>query len=634
MLIPRTLELSVFTSIRGRKIGQVGKSRWLKVAGIVSAFVVASAIASSAQTYTTLSILYGSDGINPTSGVIQATDGNFYGTTSSGGTNDDGTVFKVTSTGTLTTLYSFCSQANCADGNGASGLIQATDGNFYGTTSGGGNHGGCVYTGCGTFFKITPTGTLTTLYSFCSQANCADGAYPGAGVIQATDGNFYGTTSGGGTNGDGTVFEIASTGTLTTLYSFCSQANCSDGATPYAGLIQATDGNFYGTTSSGGTNGDGTVFEITSTGTLTTLYSFCSQTNCADGSGASGLIQATNGNFYGTTSSGGTNGDGTVFEITSMGALTTLYSFCSQTNCTDGANPVVGVIQATDGNFYGTTNKQGTSGNGTIFEITPAGTLTTLYSFKLCSEPRCTNGSGSGVIQATDGNFYGTTNQGGPACYGEQGTVFKLAPGPSAVTFSPTSLNFCGWIPNETSTEKTIWVTNTGSVPLDFNTFTASGNFAISEIGLGCKAPLAVGKKCMVRLTFTPTGVGTQTGLLTFTDNAANSSQTLPLSGIGNPPVTLLPTVRKYGAAPVGNSTRSKTFWLTNEQNVVLANIAISTTANFAVTATTCTASLAAKSKCTISVAFAPTQPGMTTGQLTVSYNAINSPQTALLKAK
>jgi uncharacterized repeat protein (TIGR03803 family) len=279
--------------------------------------------------------------------------------------------------GKLTSLYSFCSQPNCTDGAvPEAGLVQATNGNVYGTTSAGGDGADCSSkSGCGTVFEITAAGKLTTLYSFCSQPNCVDG-YNASALVQATNGNFYGTTAHGGTNyGDGTVFEITPAGKLTTLYSFCSQYGCTDGSEPVAGLVQATNGNFYGTTEEGGANFYGTVFEITPAGKLTTLYSFCSQTNCTDGSWpVAGLVQATNGNFYGTTSAGGANsscyqGCGTVFEITPAGKLTTLYSFCSQPNCVDGDAAFTGLVQATNGKFYGTTEGGGADGYGTVFSL-------------------------------------------------------------------------------------------------------------------------------------------------------------------------------------------------------------------------------------------------------------------------
>jgi len=278
-------------------------------------------------------------------------------------------------------------------------LLQATDGNLYGTTPNGGTSTYCVadeyLNGCGTVFKLSPTGGLTTLYNFCSQANCTDGVFPAGELVQGTDGNLYGTTSAGGScvyfsDGCGTVFRITLGGTLTTLYTFGALFVDGDGSGPVAGLIQATDGNFYGTTNAGSTYDWGTVFKITPDGTLTTLHSFAG----ADGAYPDGtLIQAADGDFYGITYGGGANGNGlicsasggdcgTIFKITPSGTLTTLYNFCSQTNCTDGANPTTeSLVQATDGNFYGTTQYGGAYDSGTVFKITPAGTLTRFTVF-------------------------------------------------------------------------------------------------------------------------------------------------------------------------------------------------------------------------------------------------------------
>jgi uncharacterized repeat protein (TIGR03803 family) len=292
-----------------------------------------------------------------------ATSGNFYGTTYYG----YGTVFKITAGGTLTTLDYFSSGVGPQLPEG--GLMQATNGNLYGTTYSGGAHAK------GTVFEITPAGTLTTLYSFCALASCADGVNPVAPLVQASNGNFYGTTQYYGAYGNGgTVFEITPVGTVTTLYSFCKQTKCADGQQPAAGLVQAANGNFYGTTFFGGANGKGTVFEITPAGTLTTLHSF----DGTDGSGPqAGLVQATDGNFYGVTTYGGNNSYplnncgsscGTVFEITSGGTLTTLYSFCKEAYCPDGYYPE-GLVQGTDGTFYGTASAGGARNVGTAFSL-------------------------------------------------------------------------------------------------------------------------------------------------------------------------------------------------------------------------------------------------------------------------
>ncbi len=283
---------------------------------------------------------------------------------------------------TLSTLWTFDYSDDGAYPTDA--LVQGTDGNFYGTTSGG-SDSSCGYIGCGTVFKIGPFGGLNTLYSFKG----TDGANPYGGLVQAKNGYFYGTTRVGGTNGFGTVYKIDSNGKLTTLHSF----NGSDGEVLFAALIQANDGNFYGTTVDGGANGYGTVFKITPAAILTTLYSFCPEANCADGINPyGGLIQGSDGNFYGTTANGGANlgpnnicayGWGTVFKITPSGTLTTLHSFCSQSNpnCTDGFGPQAGLVQANDGKLYGTTANGGANNYGTIFKISPQGALTTLYSF-------------------------------------------------------------------------------------------------------------------------------------------------------------------------------------------------------------------------------------------------------------
>src|ERR1017187_9383834 len=319
---------------------------------------------------------------------------------------------------TLTTLHRFCSQSGCTDGAYSYAvLVQATNGNLYGTTAQGGTNGS------GTVFKITPGGTLTTLHSFCSDyPSCTDGADPYAGLVQAANGDLYGTTYSGGTNSAGTIFKITPSGTLTTLHSF----NGEDAGGPVAGLVQAANGDLYGTTQGGGTNGGGTIFKITPSGTVTTLYSFCPQTPCRDGGAPdAGLVQAANGDLYGTTYGGGTNGHGTVFKITQGGTLTTLYSFCSQTNCTDGETPFAELVRPADGDLDGTTI-DGANGNGTIFKITPGGTLTTLYSF--CSQTNCRDGGqpNAGLVQDTNGDLYGTTDYGGGAA---SGTVFRLSVG-------------------------------------------------------------------------------------------------------------------------------------------------------------------------------------------------------------
>ena len=394
------------------------KLKLAQIACIAFLFCAAVAISAPAQTLTALVSFDGTNGAYPDypgSLPVQGANGNFYGTTASFGANNEGTLFMMTPAGKLTTLYDFCSQANCLDGAIPTGkLALGTNGNFYGTTSSGGTN----Y--LGTVFEVTPSGKLTTLYRFCTFSGCPDGSGPSAGLVLASDGNFYGTTAQGGAYNDGTVFKITPTGVLTTLASF----DWTHGANPdFGALIQASDGNFYGTTDQGGTQGYGTVFKITPDGKLFTLYNFCSQTSCTDGNYPyGGLVQAGNGKFYGATTEGGINGSGTVFEITAAGNLTTLHSFDSS----DGAVPEASLIQGSDGNLYGTTPYAGANVGGTAFKITPAGTFTVLYNF--CSLASCADGSGpfSGLAQGTNGKLYGTTFIGG---LNDVGVIYSLSMG-------------------------------------------------------------------------------------------------------------------------------------------------------------------------------------------------------------
>jgi uncharacterized repeat protein (TIGR03803 family) len=405
-----------------------------KTACFFMVFCIAAAVASPAQTFTSLRIFTGGNGNDPAASLIQGTNGNFYGTTAEGGASREGSIFEMTPAGEITTLYRFCATSGCPDGAGPVGaLLQASNGNFYGTTYGGGTGTSCPANsgGCGTVFEITSKGTLTTLYNFCSLSKCADGAYP-RGLVQGANGDLYGATTeyngaptcfGETRTGCGTVFAITLAGQLTTVHKFCTTSSCTDGYGPFAALTMGSDGNFYGTTAYGGANSNGTAFQITPQGKLTTIYAFCSLANCVDGSQpVAALALGSNGDLYGTTNGGGVNnsdlcanaGCGTIFDLTTAGQLTTLYNFCSETACDDGYLLWGRLALGSDGNFYGTTSQGGSNNFGTIFELTSGGQFNSLYTFS-CTATNCSDGARpiAGLLQSTNGTFYGTTTTGG-----------------------------------------------------------------------------------------------------------------------------------------------------------------------------------------------------------------------------
>ena len=404
------------------------------------------------------------DGANPQFNLVQGADGNFYGTTSEGGLNGIGTIFKITSSGSFATLYSFGTVGGAS--MLASGrLTCGSDGNLYGTTSSNDYFAGSYPVG--TIFKITPSGSLTTLYTF---TNTTDGVAPTGGLVQGNDGSFYGCTYGvHGSTSEGTAYKITVSGSLTTLHSFTGLA---DGGYPCGNLVTANDGKFYGTTQTGGANGLGTAFQLTSSGSLTTLCSFSS----ADTGGQQGpLMQGGDGNLYGATNYvAGQNYSGTVFQVTLSGSVTTLHSFAPNNiygypgqslvqgndgdlygvlNSPVGPGNIGGVykiatsgdfamvysfnngwthgfnstelITGSDGNMYGNTRAGGPNNNGTVFQITTSGSLTTLYTFSALTNGTNSDGANpqSGLIQGNDGNYYGTTQNGGAY---SAGTFFEI----------------------------------------------------------------------------------------------------------------------------------------------------------------------------------------------------------------
>lgn len=363
-------------------------------------------------------------GSYPKSGLVEGRDGSFYGTTERGGASDLGTVFKFTTNGTgAGTVFTSLVEFNGANGSnaetpvtstkGQGNLLLAADGNFYGVTERGGAFGN------GTIFTMTPAGTLTTLLSFSGAGGM--GAYPKGGLIQLRDGRFFGTTFAGGATDNGTVFVLTTDGTaggtnLNTLVAFTGNAGPYHGSSPLGALVQGADGNLYGTTYSTTLGlqsfGFGTVFKLTPAGVFSTFATF-GQNNGAQP--AAGLVIGGDGNFYGTTFSAGGFGFGTVFRLTPGGVLTTLVNFTG--SGVNGSEPVAGLFENTDGNFYGTTAEGGSGDLGTVFKVSPGGDLTTIRSFGFAGgglafgeAPR------SGIVRGADGMLYGAT----------AGSIFKL----------------------------------------------------------------------------------------------------------------------------------------------------------------------------------------------------------------
>lgn len=327
--------------------------------------------------YTILHRFFSGDNAFPMGGVIIDAKGNLYGTTygtgKRGNGRHEGSVFVLKKRRKGKALHKF----HGPDGGfPVAGLTADSAGNLYGTTLAGGAHA------WGIVFQLTASGTENVLYNFFGSA---DGASPYAPVTLDAQGNLYGTTNVGGNSWAGVAYEVTPAGTETVLHSFCSQPNCSDGANPYAGLIADAQGNFYGTTFGGGAYGYGTVFKLTPSGEETVLYNFAGAPDGAAPYG--GLIMDGQGNLYGTTYGGGVSnincydsGCGTIFQLTASGTESVVYNFCSQANCSDGALPTAAMVFDGQGNLFGTTTaggigqcnvRAGTPGCGTVFKLTP-----------------------------------------------------------------------------------------------------------------------------------------------------------------------------------------------------------------------------------------------------------------------
>ncbi len=436
-----------FPKARGLTVPGHGRVPFRRRLILVAAGCWLLALTASAQTFNVLYTFSGvegnPDGANP-SNLILANNGLFYGTCVNLGLEGWGDIYQLTPTGALTPMYSFTNHSPVPfDGSYPyAGLTQGTNGLLYGLAQSGGSNG------TGTIFAVDTNGTFSSLYSFTALtrktgttpavSTNADGATPKCAlVLNTNDDNFYGTAVQGGVNSYGTVFQVTHGGKVTVLYSF---SNSVDGSSPQAALLLYTNGDFYGTAFSGGSNGYGTVFQVTAAGALTSLYSFTNGIDGAEPEGA--LIDGKDGLLYGTCSAGGMNGTGTIFKLTTNGVLTSLYSFSAGTSSffgqfnTEGLSPNV-LLLGNDGNFYGTTQFGTPGGDGSIFQFTRSGALNMLYAFSSDNDggPNSDGGNPASLVQYHDGVFYGTALRGGA---NSAGTFFTLGL-PPVITAQPTN---------------------------------------------------------------------------------------------------------------------------------------------------------------------------------------------------
>ncbi len=464
---------------------------WSTIATLIAGFALL--LMPQALFSQTVTDIYNFTGTNA-SGVplyvtpTQGRNGQLFGTTGGEGGTNYGTIFQLSTKGALKQLFTF---NNTTGSQPNAGLTLANDGYFYGTTVLGGS------AGFGVLFKIPSSGTYTLLYDFIGGS---DGAAPGSPPIVGFDGNLYGTTYGNSTTASTIYKYVRSSGTFTTIYQF----NQTEGAGVIGSLVQGSDGNLYGTAYQGGSANCGSIFELSTSGTLLWNYSFPCQTGGANP--IAGLIEGVDGNFYGTTYYGGTYGFGTVFKV-SLGAVSILYNFQSGT---DGSYPVSGVVQATDGKLYGSTQGGGGfQGQGTLFQISTTGTYKQLFVFigKNGEGPRS-------PFQDTSGTFYGTTFEGGK--YSE-GTVYSLnmGLGPFVALVSYTG--------KVGSTVQILGQGFTGTTGITFNGIPASSFSVLSSTYMTAVVPSGATTGPVV--VTTPGGVLTSNKSLRIIGGAASAAR-------------------------------------------------------------------------------------------------------------
>lgn len=374
-------------------------------------------------------------GLSPSGAIVANGSGGFLGTTAAGGTLGQGTVFEIDAVGSASTRLDFTGNGGSSRGASPfSALAAAGGGEYIGTTYGGGANA------LGTIFRVTGAGAFATQVDFTGTAGANRGANPQADVILASDGQFYGVSALGGTSNFGTLFRLSAAGVLTPLVDFTRNGAGNRGSTPLAALLDDGAGLLYGSTRDGGAGGFGTLFKSTYAGVLTTLVEFTSAGASNRGAFPAGsLLKAADGQLYGTTQRGGAGGFGTLFKVTTAGALTTLVEFTSNGASNRGAFPLGGLVQTPDGHFLGLTSQGGARDFGTLFRYSGSGNVTTLGEFSGSGSQALSGASPAfgALLFAADGNLYGTTTAGGP---GGGGTVFRLRFGPRPTTLAATEV--------------------------------------------------------------------------------------------------------------------------------------------------------------------------------------------------
>ena len=527
--------------------------------GILAVMSSISFSAAIAQSVTTIHTMTGTDGSDALAGLVQASDGYFYGVTAVGGAHNLGVVFRVSASGQYFVVYSF---TGGSDGSNPVGpLTIGNDGNFYGTTEFGGDPSLCSATaGCGTIFQLSPSGTLKTIHNF---AGPNEGAHPQSGLVEDAQGILYGTAAyGGDANSDGTVFKVTHDGTFTTLHVFNGGR---DGAQPVSNLVQASDGRWYGAAQAGGANNDGTVFSVSSDGEFELLHTFAG----ADGATPVGnLLEGSDGNIYGTTARGGdlskctSAGCGTAFQISIAGNFHTLHLFLDEV---DGAHPDGGLFQADDLYLYGTTTGSGScisnaaaSGCGTIFRLAQSGTLDTIFQSSTAFDRVASNGT---LLEGADGDLYGTT-PGSPSI--DQGnisaTVYRFSSGDKSkgavqlsfdrsLVASNTTVTLHWQVLNARSLSSQQCYANIQSSAVDAGTWTGrqSGSFSAGVYsGAASITPTQDGT-----YTYALTCGGVETGFATLTVGTPPTlritTDTLPVGTLGSSYIASLSATGGYG---------------------------------------------------------------------------------------